>query len=150
MRLGWIQASDDLLQRVVANGFVNSGGCINHISAHIAHQAIDNGSLAAHINVLRDAFRARVDVMHAALLEHFADIATWKKPTGGYFFWLKLNEPVDTATLRKPAFAAQAGFQMGSVFSTQGNLSDYFRLSFAHYTEDEIREGIARLRPVFD
>lgn len=150
MRLGWIQASDDLLQQVVANGFVNSGGCINHISAHIAHQAIDNGALAAHIEVLRDTFRARVDVMHDALLEHFADIATWSKPTGGYFFWLKLNEPVDTATLRKPAFAAQAGFQTGGVFSTQGNLSDYFRLSFAHYTEDEIREGIARLRPVFD
>ena len=88
--------------------------------------------------------------MHDALLEHFADIASWSKPTGGYFFWLKLNEPVDTATLRKPAFAAQAGFQTGGVFSTQGNLSDYFRLSFAHYTEDEIREGIARLRPVFD
>lgn len=149
MRLGWIQASDDLLQRVGAHGFVNSGGCINHISAHIAHQAIDSGLLAEHIRTLQETFRRRVDVMQESLEEHFADIATWTKPTGGYFFWLKLNDPIDTAELRAPAFAAQTGFQAGNVFSTQGNFSDHFRLSFAHYTSDDIRKGIERLRPLF-
>lgn len=150
MRLGWIQASEDLLQQVEVNGFVNSGGCINHISAHIAHQAIDSGMLTDHIQLVRDTLRARLDVMHDTLLEHFGHIATWTKPTGGYFFWIKLNDPLDTASLRDPAFEAETGLQAGNVFSTQSDLSDYFRLSFAHYDAEDIREGVARLRPLFD
>lgn len=149
MRLGWIQASEDLLQELEAYGFVNSGGCINHISAHIARQAIENGTLAEHIASLRDAFRSRLEVMQASLLEHFGDIATWREPTGGYFVWMKLNDAIDTAELRGPAFKAQTGFQAGNVFSTHTDLGNYLRLSFAHYNEDDIREGVARLRTLF-
>lgn len=149
MRLGWIQASDDLLSKITAHGFVNSGGCINHISAHIAHQAIDSGMLDKHIIQLRAAFRSRLDVMHESLLEHFDDLASWRKPTGGYFIWIKLNEFMDTSKLRRPAFAAETGFQAGSVFSTQDGLQDHLRLSFAHYEEGDIRTGIARLRTLF-
>ena len=150
MRLGWIQASEDLLQRIEAYGFVNSGGCINHISAHIAHQAIESGSLVKHIELLRNTFRVRLDVMHEVLTEHFADIATWSKPTGGYFFWLQLDESVETAKFRIPAREAETGFQAGAVFSTQGRLGNYLRLSFAHYSEEDIRKAVARLRPLFD
>lgn len=149
MRLGWIQTSDNLLKKIVANGFVNSGGCINHISAHIVRQAIASGALTAHIELLRRTFRSRLEAMHAALLEHFADIATWTKPTGGYFFWLTFDESVDTAALRDQAPALETGFQNGAVFSTQGKQHNCLRLCFAHYNESDIREGIARMRPLF-
>lgn len=150
MRLGWIQASEDLLQKIVAFGFVNSGGCINHFGAHIARQTIESGALSKHIETLCDAFRSRLDVMHEALNEHFADIATWSKPTGGYFIWIRFDESVNTRKLRAAAWEAETGFQAGEVFSPQGRLSNFLRLSFAHYNEDDIREGIARLRPLFD
>lgn len=149
MRLGWIQSSENLLAKIVSNGFVNSGGCINHISAHIVRQAIESGALAAHLELLRRTFRSRLETMHAALLEHFADIATWTKPTGGYFFWLTFDESVDTAVLRERAPSLETGFQHGAVFSTQGELSNCLRVCFAHYNEDDIREGIARMRPLF-
>ena len=32
----------------------------------------------------------------------------------------------------------------------RSELRNYLRLSFAHYNEEEIRDGIARLRPLFD
>jgi DNA-binding transcriptional MocR family regulator len=149
MRLGWIQTSENLLQQIVTNGFVNSGGCINHISSHIVRQAIESGSLAAHIEILRSTYRSRLEAMHAALLEHFADIATWKKPDGGYFFWLTFDESVDTEPLRDRARDLETGFQGGAVFSTQGRLSNCLRICFAHYNEDDIREGVARMRPLF-
>ena len=149
MRLGWVQAAEDLLQRLAAHGFVNSGGCINHISAHITHQAIETGMLSSNIQTLRDTFRHRLEVMQTALLEHFADIASWTRPRGGYFFWLELNTEVNTAALRKVAFAAETGFQAGEVFSTQDGLQNCIRLSFAHYTDNDIRKGIQRLRPIF-
>lgn len=149
MRLGWIQASEDLLQELEVYGFVNSGGCINHISAHIAHQAIDSGMLARHVEKLRNTFRSRLEVMQESLVEYFEDIATWTKPSGGYFVWIKLNDAIDTSELRDPAFAAETGFQAGNVFSIHTDLSRYLRLSFAHYNEEDIREGVKRLRTLF-
>ncbi len=149
MRLGWIQASENLLARIVANGFVNSGGCINHISAHIVRRAIESGALAAHIELSRRTLRSRLEAMHEALQEHFADIATWEKPTGGYFFWLVFDESVDTTPLKDKASDLETGFQHGAVFSTQGKLSNCLRVCFAHYNEDDIRKGIARMRPLF-
>ena len=149
MRLGWIQTSENLLQQLQTNGFVNSGGCINHISSHIVRQAIESGALAAHIELLRSTYRARLEAMQAALEEHFTDIATWRKPTGGYFFWLTFDESVDTAALRDRARDLETGFQSGAVFSTQGRLSNCLRICFAHYNEEDIREGVARLRALF-
>ena len=149
MRLGWIQTSERLRSRCMNCGFVNSGGSINHISSLIAREAIDNGSLESHIQNLRSIYRGRVNVMDESLREHFDDIAEWTRPHGGYFFWLRFDESVDTGPLRDKALEVGAGFQIGAVFSSKGRLGNYLRLSFAHYNEDDIREGIARLRPLF-
>ena len=74
----------------------------------------------------------------------------WQRPDGGYFFWLRFDDDVDTALLRDRAGELETGFQPGSVFSSDGKLRNFLRLSFAHYHEDDIREGIARMRPIFD
>ena len=149
MRLGWIQTSEDLRNELRTSGFVNSGGSINHISSHIVRQTIDNGSLDSHIEKLRDVYGRRVEAMDDALRQRFGDIAEWTRPGGGYFFWLRFDGSVDTTPIRESARKAAAGFQAGSVFSSKGELKNYLRLSFAHYNEDDIREGIAKLRPLF-
>ena len=149
MRLGWIQTSASLRNRITANGFINSGGSINHFSSLIVRQAIDNGSLELHIEKLKRVYRSRVQAMDDALHKHFDSIAQWTRPNGGYFFWVRFAESVDTAPLREKAHDLKTGFQAGTVFSSKGGLNNFLRLSFAHYVEDDIREGIARMRPLF-
>jgi len=150
LRLGWIQTSDSLRDKLLADGFINSGGSINHYTSHIVRQAIDLGLLAAHVEKLRRSYRARVEAMDKALHDHFGDLTQWIRPDGGYFFWLRFDEDCDTAPLREKARRLQCGFQPGAVFSSRGDFSNYARLSFAHYDENEINEGVARLRPLFD
>ncbi len=150
MRLGWIQTSKGLRNKLMAAGFINSGGSINHISSHIVRQTIDNGSLASHVKKLQRVYRGRVEAMDDALHEHFSGIAEWMRPDGGYFFWVRFDESLDTTPLRDKARELDTGFQCGAAFSTNGQLSNYLRLSFAHYNEDDIRKGITRMRPLFD
>jgi DNA-binding transcriptional MocR family regulator len=149
MRLGWIQASPALCKKILANGFISSGGSINHISSHIVRHAIDLGLLDDHVAKLRRAYRARVEAMDTALRNEFDSLATWVKPEGGYFFWLELAAGTDIAPLRDKARELEAGFQPGAVFSTRGELSNCLRLSFAHYGEDDIAEGVRRIRRLF-
>jgi len=150
LRLGWIQTSTQLRHRLLTNGFINSGGSINHYTSHIVRSAIDLGLLERHVVQLRQAYGLRVEAMDASLQEHFADIAQWSRPDGGYFFWLTLSDDVDTSPIKAQAAAHETGFQPGAVFSSMGGLHNCIRLSFAHYSEDDIRKGVARLRPLFD
>ena len=146
MRLGWIQTSPELSQRILANGLISSGGSINHISSHLARHAIDLGLLDDHVTQLRRAYRARVEAMDDALSSEFGSLATWQKPQGGYFFWLEFAAGTDIAALRDAARERETGFQPGGVFSNCGGLSNCMRLSFAHYPEADIAEGIRRIR----
>ena len=150
MRLGWIQTCPALCEKILANGFISSGGSINHISSHLARYAIDLGLLDDHVAQLRLAYRARAEAMDDALRSEFGSLATWHKPQGGYFFWLEFAAGTDIAALRDRARECETGFQHGGVFSSCGGLSNCMRLSFAHYSEDEIADGIRRLRPLFD
>ncbi len=90
IRLGWIQTSEKLREELSGNGFVNSGGSINHLASHIVRNAIDLGLLDAHLAKLKSTYRSRVEAMDEALQEHFGGLATWTRPNGGYFFWLRI------------------------------------------------------------
>ncbi len=150
MRVGWIQSGPGLRSRLLESGFVNGGGSISHYSSHIVRHAIDLGLQRTHVKELRRAYRNRVEAMHDSLQSQFGSLATWQRPGGGYFFWLRFDDDVDTTLLRERARELQTGFQPGSVFSSSGGHTNCLRLSFAHYDEDDIREGIARMRRVFD
>jgi len=150
MRLGWIQTGPRLRKRLLEDGFVNSGGSIGHYSSHIVRHAIDLGLQRAHVKELKRTYRSRVEAMHLSLKTNFGNLATWQPPAGGYFFWIRLADDLDTATFRDRAAELETGFQPGSHFSDGGRLRNFLRLSFSHYDEEDISDGIARLRLVFD
>lgn len=146
MRLGWIQTDARHMDRLLSSGVVNSGGCFNHYASHMVRHLIEAGQLSAFIEQLRASYRSRVRTMDRALQEHVGDRARWTPPQGGYFFWLELAGDADAVSLREHADEFRTGFQPGPVFSPEpGRLRNFIRLSFAHYTEPDIEEGIARI-----
>jgi 2-aminoadipate transaminase len=122
-----------------------SGGCFNHFGSHVVRQMLEDGSLAELLAELRLAYGARVAAMDQALHRHLGGIASWRKPEGGYFFWVTLPPDLDAEDLWEAARSAGAGYQPGSKCSVSGGMRNCLRLSFAFYSELEIREGVARL-----
>jgi 2-aminoadipate transaminase len=145
LRLGWIQAPKHLLDIALDSGWVNSGGSVNHVISHIVRHAIDMGLLESFIEQLRDSYRDRVTAMDESLRKHLSKFAGWTRPDGGYFIWVELNNDIDATALRAGSFDYGVGFQPGAVFSSTGQFKNFIRLSFAHYSEADIREGIGRL-----
>lgn len=150
LRLGWIQTSPPLMEHLLDSGAVNSGGSLNHFTSLVAREAIDLGLQTSFLQRLRKTYGRRVEVMDTSLREHFGERARWLRPTGGYFFWLEFAENVDTTALRSLASDFKTGFQPGQNSSSQGELRNCLRLSFAHYGEDDIRDGIERLARLFN
>ena len=147
-RVGWIQSSDRLLENIRESGWLNSGGSVSHFGSQVVRYGLESGKQEKHLQHLLRCYGMRVNAMHDALLQYLGDDLTWEKPSGGYFFWLALNSRKDAEALREASLHSRTGFQPGSLFSSDGSLKHYLRLSFSHYTEDQIWEGISRLAPI--
>ena len=116
MRLGWIQSSPTQIKNLLTKGVLNSGGSFNHLTGHIVRHVINLGLLDQHLDHTKTVLAERADAMDAALKKHMGHLCSWRKPKGGYFFWLQLAAGTDTRELRKKAIEHQTGFQPGPVF----------------------------------
>ncbi|MCI0424546.1 MAG: PLP-dependent aminotransferase family protein [Actinobacteria bacterium] len=145
LRLGWIHASSEILARLVSSGLVASGGGLNPVTSALVTEVIRSGDLAMNIESLRREYRRRVDVMDRALRANIPEGVTWRRPTGGYFFWLALPEGSDGESVRSTANEVGVDVRHGSLFSSHGGMRHHIRLSFAYYLDDEIVEGVARM-----
>ena len=145
LRLGWIQAAAPLIDRLVGAGLVMSGGGLNPFTSAIVRRVVEDGSLHTYLDFLVATYRSRIGVMAASLDQHFPATVTYQVPDGGYFFWLRFPESVDTAHFLPAAAAHKVGFRSGSKFTVDGSLANYMRLSFAYYDSPTIERGIAAL-----
>jgi DNA-binding transcriptional MocR family regulator len=145
LRLGWVQAAPERVQRLVGSGLLDSGGGLNPFTSAIVGSALETGLQARHLARLREVYRRRVAALDTALRAHLGGVASWAVPNGGYFFWLRLPEGMDAERLAPHAAAHKVGFRAGARFSSCDGLHEYVRLSFAYYAEEELAEGAARL-----
>lgn len=145
LRLGWLHAHPEKIKRFNTCGFLDSGGGLNPFTSAIVREVIESGGLENNISRLTDIYRSRIHVMDTALQQHLPDLK-YATPHGGYFFWLSLPEIIDTKELRKNVQSFKVDFRPGTLFSSKGGLKNYIRLCYVHYEEDEIKEGITRLK----
>lgn len=148
LRLGWIQAAQPLINRLASSGYVISGGGLNPFTAAIVRTVIAEGWQQEYLDHVRGIYRRRIEVMDAGLRQHFPPQIKYAKPGGGYFFWLRFPEEVETNRFLPAAEAHKVGFRPGSKFSASGGLRNYMRLSFAFFGEEEIAQGIETLAQV--
>lgn len=148
LRLGWIQAAQPLINRLATTGYVISGGGLNPFTAAIVRIVIEEGWQRQYLEHLRQLYRQRVEVMDSGLRQHFPPQVEYVKPGGGYFFWLRFPEQIDTNDFLSEAARLKVGFRPGSKFSAEGRLRNFMRLSFAFYGEEELARGIETLAQV--
>ena len=89
--------------------------------------------------------------MLAALGENMGSAATWSRPDGALYVWLRLREDADTSATQQAAFDADVGYHPGVNFAPDGvSGKNMARLCYGYNTPEEIGEGVARLAEVFD
>jgi len=144
LRVGWIVAPKPLIRRLVlvkqASDLNNS--TINQIVMHRMAEAV----YGAQVEAACGHYRRRRDAMLAALERHMPAGASWTRPNGGLFVWLRLPERCDGAELLARAVAQEGiAFVPGAAFFFDGRGRNTVRLSYSLPSETQIEDGIARL-----
>jgi len=145
LRLGWVQAAPQHISRLVNSGLLDSGGGLNPFTSGIVLVALEEGWQDAHLTHVRQVYGRRANALSAALRTQLGELVSFTAPDGGYFHWLTLPEAYDGEMLFRQAAAHKVGFRPGARFSATGRLQHCLRLSFAHYDEAQLAEGVERL-----
>jgi 2-aminoadipate transaminase len=144
LRLGWMVAPVDVMQRLVQ---AKQGTDLqtSMFIQMVAYEVARGGFLDHHVRELRVIYRERRNAMLTALSHYFPSEATWTEPQGGLFIWVTLPPTLDTTAVLQQALAAHVAFAPGSAFFAQGGGQHMMRLNFTCMDPDRIEEGIRRL-----
>ncbi len=144
LRLGWLTGKAEHVQRLALGGLRDSGGGVNHFTAMTIAAFCEAGMYDAQIEKLRAAYRERRDVLCDAIAREIPQ-ATFEKPGGGFFVWVKLPEGTDTQTLRARLPEHHVDFIHGARFFTDGRVTSSFRVAFSLYPPEILQEAAKRI-----
>lgn len=144
VRLGWIVASAEVIQRLVQakQGADLHSGTLNQM---LAYEVAAGGFLDDHVKHIRAVYRERRDTMLSALERHFPEGVTWTRPMGGLFLWLTFPAHLDASEVLTKAVEQKVAFVPGQSFFADGSGKNTARLNFSNATPELIEEGIQRL-----
>lgn len=145
LRLGFLTADATIIERFRGGGLLDSGGGINHFSANTAVAFCEAGRFEVQGALLRATYRARRDVLAAALTAYLPEDVRWTRPAGGFFFWLDLPARFGTNDLLARAVAGGVGYAPGSRFYVGEGGAQSARLAFGLYAEEQLVEAARRL-----
>ena len=145
IRLGYLVAGWPLMSRILA------------LKTDAGTPAIDQmvlsefcaGQFDKHVAGLRKVLKRKLDVLVEALHAEFGTAAEFEMPEGGIFLWVKLPDSVDTTRLFQAAGKAGVAINPGVEWSSNADAGrTRLRICFANPTEQQLREGVAKLAEV--
>jgi 2-aminoadipate transaminase len=149
MRLGYALAAPDILSKLgllkLAADTQNST-----INMHAASLYLERHDMAAHIDVLRSAYKRKKNLMLGLIRQHFPQEVIATDPEGGLFTWLTFPKGFDTEDfMRKAALPkARVAYVPGAGFFPEAPEHNHARINYSGQSETRIEEGMFALARV--
>lgn len=142
LRIGWVIAPQPVAARLADIKMQMDYGS-SAISQEIAAHWLKSGQYASHVEWLRHQLQMRAEKMHHFLTKHFAHIATWDKPTGGFYIWLRFHKPVVTTELFMQMLKKGIIIHPGYVY---GRGYHHMRLSYGYAEQEQWERALLELK----
>ncbi len=146
-RIGWIVAPHLIIEKLIL-GVQSSVLCSSSFSQRIAYEYFSDPSWKDNITEFIKIYHKRRNAMLQALEENLSGIATWSKPEGGFFIWLKVPHYINTRDMLADAVGRKVAFVPGTGFYSDGRGKDAARLAFCTETSENIKKGIKILSEI--
>ena len=144
LRLGWVVAPPEVIGKLVQ---AKQGADLHTATFNqfVAYEVSRAGFLDRHIQLIREVYGQRRDLMLAAMDRHFPAEVNWTYPQGGLFLWGTLPSYMDAKDLLKTCLDKKVAFVPGEPFHPTGGGKNTMRINFSNATHEEIQVGIERL-----
>ncbi|MDQ0270591.1 aminotransferase-like domain-containing protein [Cytobacillus purgationiresistens] len=143
LRIGWIVGPQPVINRLADIKMQTDYGS-SAISQQIAAHWLQSQLYEKHLHVLRSELEKRAQFMHTLLLKYFSDAASWHKPTGGFYIWLRFNKPIVNKSLFLRLIKQQILINPGYIYNPHDQ--HHIRLSYAYADLAEMEKGLVILK----
>lgn len=143
LRIGWVAGPEPVIERLADIKMQTDYGS-SSLSQWAAADWLSSGQYLQHLDRVREQLKVRREVMIHTLQRHFADIADWTVPQGGFYVWLRLRPAVSLRELFDQALARGLLLNPGNVYDPAGS-ERYLRLSYAYAPLSDLSKGLLRL-----
>jgi DNA-binding transcriptional MocR family regulator len=146
LRVGYVTATPEIVNRMATGGLLDSGGGMNHFAATVLAEYAESGDYARQIERFQAAYRGQRDALLAGLAAHLPDTASWSRPGGGYFVWVRLPPGLTADELLPVAAARGVAFLPGHrFFLDDTGAPGALRLAFSMHPPKTLETATARL-----
>jgi len=139
LRIGWLIGPTTVIERLADIKMQTDYGS-SAISQEIVLHWLQSGKYEKHIQSLRKELLRRANFVEGILQKSFTEIASWDKPKGGFYIWLRFHEPIVDKELFTKLLHRQVLINPGYIYDSQD--TQHIRLSYAYATEEELEIGL--------
>ena len=147
MRVGYM-AGDSRLLRKCTLGKQSSDLHTANLTQAIVDRFLRERILDTHIPQICKGYGAQLAAMLGEL-DTFPEGTRYTRPEGGLFIWVELPEGIDTKDLLATCVERHVAYVPGTHFYALGGHTNTLRLNFSNSSIEQIHQGMAVLRDVF-
>ena len=148
LRVGFLVAQKDILRKCT----IGKQGTDLHtpnLNQAIVDQFLRRGLLKPHIESILPAYKEKLELMLKEL-DSFPEGTKYIVPEGGLFIWVEMPEAFNATEMFQKAVEANVAYVPGTHFYPYGGHHNTLRLNFSNSTPEQIKEGMAKLRKLFE
>ena len=145
MRVGFVVAPEEVAAKMVV-AKQSEDVHTNQFFQMLCYKFMTECDLDAHISMIREVYGRKCRLMLECLEKELPTSVTFTRPEGGLFIWVTLPDGVDATAFLKACMAQKLMIVPGATFNcdvTEGSMS--FRLNYSTPSDEQIKEGVARL-----
>lgn len=142
-RIGWT-IPGRFKEKVIRVKRMNNVSTNTLAQSSIAH-FLENGRYELHLRHLRKALHTNCLRYTQAITSYFPDETRVTRPQGGFALWLELGKKLDGYKIHKQALKHNIGIAPGQIFSSRGQFSNCFRISFGLPYNEKVDAGLKQL-----
>ena len=142
-RIGWT-IPGKFKEKVIRVKRMNNVSTNTLAQSAIAH-FLENGRYELHLRHLRKALHTNCLRYTQAITTYFPDETRVTRPQGGFALWLELSKKTDAYKIHKQALKHNIGIAPGQIFSSGGQFSNCFRISFGLPWNEKVEAGLKQL-----
>ena len=145
MRVGFVVAPEEVAAKMVV-AKQSEDVHTNQFFQMLCYKFMTECDLDAHIAMIREVYGRKCRLMLECLEKELPSSVSFTRPEGGLFIWVTLPDGVDATAFLKACMAQKLMIVPGATFNcdvSEGSMS--FRLNYSTPTDEQIKEGVARL-----
>jgi GntR family transcriptional regulator of abcA and norABC len=144
-RIGWIIGPEPVIERLGDIKMQNDYGA-SSISQIAIAEWMSSGLYDKYMDELRKDIKNRRDNALYMLKKYFHDIATWTRPSGGFYIWMKINSGISVDKLFSYACKQGILINPGSIYDFSKN--SFIRISYSYASYSQMEFALKKLSDI--